>query len=177
MEKETGNVRRYGINQTENALALAGSIGGKSGLKPPAGTLSAEGIIPRFTDFLEDELDSLGSRLTDTVSETQMERMKGKVLDMRLSACRMAMISRRYPKIWDMPLWPSLWMCTDTLRKRCGKTPQTGCRLTSKACDFLFLGLHSQLKHSAYSDFSGNHAGEVLLSRETFFFILLKTVL
>ena len=111
MEKETGNVRRYGINQTENALALAGSIGGKSGLKPPAGTLPAEGIIPRFTDFLEDELDSLGSRLTDTVSETQMERMKGKVLDMRLSACRMAMISRRYPKIWDMPLWPSLWMC------------------------------------------------------------------
>ena len=103
MEKETGNVRRYGINQTENALALAGSIGGKSGLKPPA-----EGIIPRFTDFLEDELDSLGSRLTDTVSETQMERMKGKVLDMRLSACRMAMISRRYPKNWDMPLWPSL---------------------------------------------------------------------
>ena len=108
MEKETGNVRRYGINQTENALALAGSIGGKSGLKPPAGTLSAEGIIPRFTDFLEDELDSLGSRLTDTVSETQMERMKGKVLNMRLSACRMAMISRRYPRIWDMPLWPSL---------------------------------------------------------------------
>lgn len=90
MEKETGNVRRYGINQTENALALAGSIGGKSGLKPLAGTLSAEGIIPRFTDFLEDELDSLGSRLTDTVSETQMERMKGKVLDMRLSACRTA---------------------------------------------------------------------------------------
>ena len=87
MEKETGNVRRYGINQTENALALAGSIGGKSGLKPPAGTLPAEGIIPRFTDFLEDELDSLGSRLTDTVSETQMERMKGKVLDMRLSTC------------------------------------------------------------------------------------------
>ena len=73
MEKETGNVRRYGINQTENALALAGSIGGKSGLKPPAGTLSAEGIIPRFTDFLEDELDSLGCRLTDTVSETQSE--------------------------------------------------------------------------------------------------------
>lgn len=110
MEKETGNVRRYGINQTENALALAGSIGGKSGLKPPAGTLSAEGIIPRFTDFLEDELDSLGSRLTDTVSETQMERMKGKVLDMRLSACRTVMISRRYQRIWDTPRLHSHWM-------------------------------------------------------------------
>lgn len=136
MEKETGNVRRYGINQTENALALAGSIGGKSGLKPPAGTLSAEGIIPRFTDFLEDELDSLGSRLTDTVSETQMERMKGKVLDMRLSACRTVMISKRYQRIWTMPPWPLHWMSTDMSRKRCGKTPQIGCRLTSRACDF-----------------------------------------
>ena len=35
----------------------------------------------RFTDFLEDEFDGLGSRLKDAVSETQLKTLKEKVLD------------------------------------------------------------------------------------------------
>ncbi len=35
----------------------------------------------RFTDFLEDELDGLGSRLKGVVSETQLKKLKEKLLD------------------------------------------------------------------------------------------------